>query len=176
MRCVPSQSTFILLSALVAAAGCAADAKPDGANDDESVGDGVGDDNKLAQPVSLDDFRNDGRWSLRVNRTWDGTTEVTVPTQMLSEDAYDSTAQTIVHQVMVASGGVTVMVGSDPVAGSAARTSTATRLVYELGSGTFAGGRFLVWQGSKGLEAELTIYGSGRPIVESERGDLVRDP
>jgi hypothetical protein len=41
---------------------------------------------------------------------------------------------------------------------------------YELTGGTMAGGRFVI----SGGRAELTIYGSGVPIVESERGTLVQ--
>jgi hypothetical protein len=171
MRFVASDITrlagWTIPFAIVAAlGGCAADAKRGEGNGDESV-----------EPVSLDDFHHrDGRWTLRVNRTWDGTTPVSLPTDMLSEEDYDSAPQPTAHPVMVAHGTVTVTVGSNPMAGSPARTSTATRLMFDLTSGTFAGGRFLVWEGSKGLEAELTIYGSGRPIVQSERGDLVPAP
>jgi hypothetical protein len=44
--------------------------------------------------------------------------------------------------------------------------------LYELDEGTFAGGRFIVWIIDNSFEAELTIYGSGVPIVKSERGYL----
>jgi hypothetical protein len=47
------------------------------------------------------------------------------------------------------------------------------RLHYDLAEGVFAGGRFEVWTDGA-LKAELTIYGSGVPIVQSARGDLVR--
>jgi hypothetical protein len=40
------------------------------------------------------------------------------------------------------------------------------------GRRTFAGGRFAVWPGQTSLQAELTIYGSGVPIVSSEREAL----
>ncbi len=43
---------------------------------------------------------------------------------------------------------------------------------YELDNGTFAGGRFVVWIRGKNFQAELTVYGSGAPIVKSERGFL----
>jgi hypothetical protein len=42
------------------------------------------------------------------------------------------------------------------------------------GSGTFAGGRLVIWSGTSGLQAELTLYGSGVPIFSSERGALSR--
>jgi hypothetical protein len=37
----------------------------------------------------------------------------------------------------------------------------------------FAGGRFWVWLRAVPLQAELTIYGSGVPIIKSERGILL---
>jgi hypothetical protein len=37
----------------------------------------------------------------------------------------------------------------------------------------FAGGRFWVWLKTVPLQAELTIYGSGVPIIKSERGILL---
>ncbi len=40
---------------------------------------------------------------------------------------------------------------------------------FELYEGLFAGGRFVV----RGDEAELTVFGSGVPVVASERGKLV---
>ncbi len=47
------------------------------------------------------------------------------------------------------------------------------RLHYDLTEGVFAGGRFEVWDDGF-LRAELTIYGSGVPIAQSARGDLVQ--
>ena len=44
---------------------------------------------------------------------------------------------------------------------------------YEIEEGLFAGGRFIVWIADDHFEAELTVYGSGVPIVTSERGRLV---
>ncbi len=44
---------------------------------------------------------------------------------------------------------------------------------YELDEGVFAGGRFVIWTNNDSFEVELTIYGSGIPVVKSERGYLV---
>jgi len=44
---------------------------------------------------------------------------------------------------------------------------------YEIQEGSFAGGRFNVWITDSRFEAELTIFGSGVPIISSERGDLL---
>jgi hypothetical protein len=57
--------------------------------------------------------------------------------------------------------------------GSRSRSSSPGTITFELTEGTFAGGRFVVFQGSKTLQGELTLFGSGRPIVESHRGTLV---
>ncbi|MBN1597537.1 MAG: hypothetical protein JW894_04545 [Bacteroidales bacterium] len=46
-------------------------------------------------------------------------------------------------------------------------------LSYDLTEGLFAGGRFVVWTENGNFEAELTIYGSGIPIISSERGKLL---
>jgi hypothetical protein len=57
-----------------------------------------------------------------------------------------------------------VAIGNGPVAGS--RNSTAVEgIQYDLDAGTFAGGRLVIWEVGGGLQAELTIYGSGVPIV-----------
>jgi hypothetical protein len=38
----------------------------------------------------------------------------------------------------------------------------------------FAGGEFIVWPDSVPVRAEYTVYGSGMPVLESERGVLLR--
>ena len=43
---------------------------------------------------------------------------------------------------------------------------------YALKEGLFAGGRFIIWIANNRFEAEYTIYGSGIPIIQSERGYL----
>ena len=45
--------------------------------------------------------------------------------------------------------------------------------IYELYEDVFAGGRFVIWMCNDSLEAELTIYGSGVPVIQSERGYLL---
>jgi len=46
-------------------------------------------------------------------------------------------------------------------------------IIYELDEGLLAGGRFIVWMNNDNLKVEFTIYGSGLPILKSERGHLV---
>ncbi len=50
--------------------------------------------------------------------------------------------------------------------------NTADKAYFNITSGTFAGGRLVVWAKEKKLHCELTIYGSGVPIILSERGLL----
>ena len=50
--------------------------------------------------------------------------------------------------------------------------STSSRISYSLSS--FAGGLFAVWIEGSTLQAELSIHGSGLPLISSTRGVLVR--
>ncbi len=43
---------------------------------------------------------------------------------------------------------------------------------FFIDEGLFAGGSLVIWSQNDGLRAELTTYGSGRPVIASERGDL----
>lgn len=43
---------------------------------------------------------------------------------------------------------------------------------YDLNEGLIAGGRFITWISNNEFEAEYTVYGSGIPIITSERGVL----
>jgi hypothetical protein len=123
--------------------------------------------------VSLDEF-TDGQWGLRVDRAWDGLDGgISFPSDPLAEDDYEPVSGGPVYPIVVTDLGSRVAVGATPLEG--ARSSTdGDRIVFELSEGTFAGGRFAVWGLNHGLQAELTIYGSGRPIVKSERGSLIR--
>ena len=125
-----------------------------------------------APPVSLDSFV-DGQWALTVDRVWDGASgNVTFPSDPLSGEDYQPTANGPAYAVVVSDHGHTVSVGATPFVGSQTAAS-AERVEFALAQGTFAGGRFVVWPGVETLGAELTLYGSGRPIVQSERGKLV---
>jgi hypothetical protein len=114
----------------------------------------------------------DGEWILKVDRRWNGTPGgVQFPTDPLDEADYLPVDDGATVRVVVSKGGDAVSVGDTPLKG--ARTTDADgTLRYDLGAGTFAGGRFVVWSGASSLQAELTIYGSGVPIVSSERGPL----
>jgi hypothetical protein len=118
----------------------------------------------------------DGAWDLRVDRVWEGESRnAGSPSAPLSDSDYQVVNDGTVYRVIVADHGSSVSIGPGPVRGQ--RTAwTDTCSVFSLGEGTFAGGRFVVWIAGGGLQAEMTIYGSGRPVVESERGALAPAP
>jgi DNA-binding beta-propeller fold protein YncE len=118
----------------------------------------------------------DGRWDLRVDRAWDRSGgQVVFPSDPLQESDYRAVTDGPIYPVTVSDGGNAVTVGDAPMTGERAAT-TDGRTLYHLTGGTFAGGRLVVWTAGDGLQAELTIYGSGVPIVQSERGALTPHP
>jgi len=121
--------------------------------------------------LTLQDFL-DGDWTFVVDRRWDGTTGgVKFPTDELGESAYQSVSDGATMTVTVSEDGAKVAIGDGELAGVRG-SSDGTVVQYDLDSGTFAGGRFVVWAVGDCLQAELTIFGSGVPIVQSERGEL----
>jgi len=118
----------------------------------------------------------DGPWELQIDRAWMRLDDsVLFPSDQLAEADYQSVSGGPTYPIVVSDRSSRVAIGSPPLEGS--RTTVATKgIVYELREGTFAGGRFVVWSSNQGLHAELTIYGSGRPIVRSERGTLAQRP
>ena len=127
-----------------------------------------------ARPVaSLNQFV-DGPWELRVDRAWIRLNDsVAFPSDEMTEADYQPVSGGPTYPIVVSDRSSRVAIGSPPLEGF--RTSVATKgIAYDLREGTFAGGRFVVWSSNRGLQAELTIYGSGRPIVKSERGALAR--
>lgn len=121
--------------------------------------------------ASLDDFI-DGAWELRVDRAWNGVDgNIAFPSDQFTEADYQPVSPGSTYPIVVSDQAARVSIGSPPLKGR--RTAeTEESIIYDLSEGTFAGGRFVVWAGNQGLQAELTIYGSGRPIVKSERGNL----
>jgi hypothetical protein len=121
--------------------------------------------------ASLASF-SDGSWELGIDRVWDPSScSVQFPTDPMSEEDYEPVADGQVLTVVVSDDASKVAIGTQPVEGS--RNSTAVEgIQYDLDEGTFAGGRLVIWEVGGGLQSELTIYGSGVPIVSSERGPL----
>ena len=129
----------------------------------------------------------DGAWDLRVDRVWDSRSKnVSSPSDALADSDLlaDSDFRPVsggpTYRVVVSEHGSRVAIDESsvlkhPLEGERAY-ATADQLVFDLSEGTFAGGRFVVWPAEDGLQGELTFYGSGVPIVKSERGVLVPVP
>ena len=114
----------------------------------------------------------DGTWEFRVDRAWDGTAgDVQFPTDALPEETYEPVSDGQVMEVVVSNVGAAIAIGAPPIKGSRIST-TADRIEYDLLEGTFAGGRFVIWEVGGSLQAELLIFGSGVPIVSGDRGSL----
>ena len=127
------------------------------------------DDAAAEVPVSI----ADGVWHFRVDRAWDGQSRGTgLPADPLIEADYVPVSEGSEYSVVVSDSASHVSIGDTPIEGQVT-LSVDDRVTYDLNDGTFAGGRFVVWEADLGLQAELTIYGSGLPIVASERGDLI---
>lgn len=96
-----------------------------------------------------------------------------LPSDPLSESDYKALPQNKSYAVSFAVDGNTVTItGETTMMGTWNQQAGGTRR-FDLTSGVFAGGRFDVWSGDTAFNAELTMYGSGVPIVSSERGTLV---
>ena len=148
-----------VLLLLVCVAGCSMTA---GGTED------VGDDSAPGSPLTI----TDGVWEFRVDRTWNGQSGGRrFPSDPLTEADYMPVSDGPEYTVVVSDSASRVSIGDTPMEGQVG-ASVDDRVTYDLTDGTFAGGRFVAWEGDLGLQAELTIYGSGLPIVASERGDL----
>jgi hypothetical protein len=115
---------------------------------------------------------HDGAWLLTVRQITERVpSSVTVPTAPLPDSAYVPVPAGTSYRLELSEQGrrLTVM---DPRMLGVRESTSPERLTYALTEGTFAGGRVAVWAAADGLEAELTIYGSGVAVVRSERGPL----
>jgi len=142
---------------------------------------GGGDDAVEGGTAASPDQFVDGAWELRVDRalpTMGGNHSI-----QLVESDYQPVSDGPTYPILVSDRGIQVTIGKAhemgprahfPLKGS--RTSATKAIAYDLHKGTFAGGRLVVWPDERTLQAELTIYGSGLPIVLSVRGRLARRP
>jgi len=109
---------------------------------------------------------------MQVTHLWDqaGGTMPDLPTDDLLDEDFVAVTDRPDHQVLLTADRVDLEI--DDMAGDLS-SEQPDSLAYVLSEGTAAGGRFLIWVEQGAYRAELTIYGSGIPVIESERGDLV---
>jgi len=96
---------------------------------------------------------------------------VQFPRDNLQESDYITTNEEISYDLIFSEDGQIVTIEPGSVSGEIINDREEFKL-YELVEGLFAGGRFVIWISHKDFEAEYTIYGSGIPIIRSERGKL----
>ena len=98
---------------------------------------------------------------------------VQFPFDTIAEEQYgqDNTGKT--YEIKFSSDEQRVSINHDSIQGTII-TETNLKKSYNLNKGVFAGGRFVICPKDQPTEAELTIYGSGVPIIFSEKGKLVK--
>jgi hypothetical protein len=115
---------------------------------------------------------HDGVWLLTVDRALrPGVSTGGLPTDPLSEADFAPVDGGARYRLIVSEDAARIEV-VEPQMVARLEQATAERLIYGLVDGTFAGGRIMVWREPSGIQAELTIYGSGVPVKRSERGSV----
>jgi hypothetical protein len=117
-----------------------------------------------------------GRYVMRVDRTFNRSAQPALPSDELAATSYLPTTPVDHWHVTIRGARVELTaIGESYGSAMPARlagtetTGAANERRFALDEGAFAGGHFVI----RGDEAELTIYGSGVPVVSSERGTLV---
>ena len=113
---------------------------------------------------------NGNNFVMKVDRVT-GSPSVQFPADGLKETDYIVYNGEKNYTISFSKDGQTVTIEPGAIGGRKANSS-AQNVRYEFTDGVFAGGRFVVWIDDKKFESELTIYGSGLPIILSERGSL----
>lgn len=113
---------------------------------------------------------NGNNFILKVDRVLN-MPNVQFPHDSLQESDYIPTNEVINYDVKFSEDGQKITIEPGSVIGEKISDGEESKL-YEFVEGLFAGGRFVVWKNHKDFEAEYTIYGSGIPIIRSERGKL----
>lgn len=111
-----------------------------------------------------------GDYILKVDRV-STAPNVQFPWDSLYESYYTVINEDIKHEVTFTEDGKMISIKPGPVSGEKTKDGEISKY-YELVDGLFAGGRFIIWKNNEKIEAEYTIYGSGLPIIKSERGKL----
>ena len=111
---------------------------------------------------------NDGNYILKVDRVSHGP-DVQFPRDSLNESYYTVTDEHIQYEITISEYGHMILIKPGLVSGERIKDGELSKS-YVLSNGLFAGGRFIIWINNNIFEAEYTIYGSGIPIIKSERG------
>ncbi len=93
------------------------------------------------------------------------------PNDKLEEDDYFKIYEPIHYNIEFSKDGKAISIEPGSLKGELKNNSEKS-ITFELIKGVFAGGRFTIWKNSEFFEFENTIFGSGVPIIKSERGKL----
>ena len=96
---------------------------------------------------------------------------VQFPSDQLDENDYREIDHGSEYEVSFSENIQAIWIMNDSISGTIIE-DTEEYKKYDLNKGLFAGGRFVVWINEGRFEAEYTVYGSGVPIIRSERGYL----
>ncbi len=107
---------------------------------------------------------------LRIDRVLDHP-NVQFPADDLTDRDYTSIQEDIQYDIAFSENGQTIVIEPGAIHGTKT-TGVGNSLRYELDEGLFAGGRFVIWTENDDFKGEITIYGSGVPIIKSLRGIL----
>ena len=108
---------------------------------------------------------------LEVNRI-SNQPNVHFPSDQLEENDYEVVNHGSEYEVSFSKDMQTISIMHDSISGTIME-GTEEYKKYDLDKGLFAGGRFVVWIIDNKFESEYTVYGSGVPIIRSERGYLL---
>ncbi|MDH5398425.1 MAG: hypothetical protein OEX02_09780 [Cyclobacteriaceae bacterium] len=114
---------------------------------------------------------NGNSFILEVDRVLKDVHNVQFPSDNLSEEDYVMTDDLVQYELAFSKDGQTVSVEPGSILGEKLIDGEKS-VFYKLVEGVFAGGRIVIWKNDAGFEVEQTIYGSGVPIIKSERGSL----
>jgi hypothetical protein len=98
--------------------------------------------------------------------------DVQLPSDQIDENDYKEIGYKSEYEVSFSEELHTISIMGDSISGLIMDDKELNK-TYDLHTGLFAGGRFSVWISNGGFEAEYTVYGSGVPIIRSERGNLI---
>ena len=123
----------------------------------------------------------EGMWHFRVDRVWDGSGDPSFPFSPLAESSYCPVANGPTYRIEISGSpgkDYLISIGDPPIKGHQMPANSLEHQANPLGIvfslDVFVGGRFVIMPGKNVLQGELTKYGSGRPIIKSERGVLTR--
>jgi hypothetical protein len=96
-----------------------------------------------------------------------------LPTDEIPVRGYGPVHERIAYEVVIRDGGAIEVHGQQVTSHGTPSKSEGRVRTFSLGEGVFAGGRFVIRTKAGRRTGELTLYGSGVPVVSSEWGTLV---